>query len=67
MKNLARIPSQLLSKEQSSDLKLNEQPYIILIPKSLLQKQGIVSTDISFDLFIDSDKKLSLVESRSDK
>ncbi len=38
---LASLSSILFSKEQTIALKLQEQPYIILIPKSILQKYGI--------------------------
>lgn len=55
-----RISSQLFSKEQTTALKLQEQPYIILIPKSILQKYGILSDSVDFD-FIILDNKITLV------
>ena len=49
---VASIPSSILPKELSIDLKLSEQSYIILIPKSLLLKHGVSSESLSFDLVI---------------
>jgi len=58
MKKLATIPSQLLTKDLTESLHLNEQSYLILIPKSLLS--SLDSDYITFDLVIDN-RKLSLV------
>ena len=60
MKKLAFIPTVLLSKEQTKALGLEEQPYIILIPKSVIQKYGVIDEDISFNLII-SENKITLV------
>jgi len=51
-----KIPSQLFSKEQAAALKLQDQPYIILIPKSILQKYGIISDNVDFDFTIINNK-----------
>lgn len=51
-----KIPSQLFSKDQATALKLQEQPYIILIPRSLLQKYGIISDTVEFDFTIFNNK-----------
>jgi len=56
MKRLAIISSSLFSKEQTVALKLQEQPYIILIPKSILAKYGINSENLSFDLVLDNNR-----------
>jgi len=56
MKKLATIPSTLFSKEQTTALKLQEQQYVLLIPKSLLTKHGISSENISFDLILDKNR-----------
>ena len=56
MKKLATIPSFLLSKEHTAALKLQEQPYIILIPKSILAKYGITSDNLIFDLVLDNNR-----------
>jgi len=58
MKKLAKIPSQLLSKDLTESLHLNEQPYIILIPKNLLS--SINSDSITFDLVLEKGK-ISLI------
>lgn len=58
MKKLATIPSQLLTKDLAESLHLNEQSYLILIPKSLLT--SLDSDHITFDLVIDN-RKLSLI------
>ena len=52
---IARIPSFLLTKELSSQLKLQNQYYVVLIPK-------IVDDAPSFDLIYENGK-LSLVSS----
>ena len=52
--------SSLLSREQTRALGLQEQPYIILIPKSILQKKGIFGDELCFNLVI-SDNKITLV------
>ena len=56
MKKLASISSILFSKEQTIALKLKEQPYIILIPKSILQKLGITNENLDFKLVINENK-----------
>lgn len=58
MKKLAKIPSQLLSKDLTEYLHLNEQSYLILIPKNLLS--SINSDTITFDLVIEKGK-ISLI------
>jgi len=60
MKKLATIYSTLFSKEQTIALKLQEQPYIILIPKSILAKYGIKSDNLSFDLVLDNNRIMLL-------
>ena len=56
MKKLASLPSILFSKEQTIALKLQEQPYIILIPKSIIQKLGITDENLDFKLVIEQNK-----------
>ena len=60
---LASIPSILFSKTQTTELKLQEQPYIILIPKSILDAIAIDAAP-TFDLIYENGK-LSLI-SRSE-
>ena len=60
MKKLAKISSTLFSKEQTVALRLQEQPYIILIPKSILEKNKIFSENLSFDLVIQN-KRIALL------
>ena len=60
MKKLAKISSTLFSREQTVALRLQEQPYIILIPKSILEKHKIFSENLSFDLVI-QDKRIALL------
>lgn len=59
-KKLAKIPSQLISEELSGCLKLKEPPYIILVPKSIIQKLGIFDESLDFDLVI-NENKITLV------
>ena len=49
---VASIPCSIISKNLSIDLKLSEQYYLILLPKSLLVKHGVSSDDLLFDLVI---------------
>lgn len=51
-----KLPSFLLSKDLSDSLKLHEQSYIVLIPKSILQKQGITIENPAFDLTFNQNK-----------
>lgn len=58
MKKLAKIPCQLLSNDLTESLHLNEQSYLILIPRNLLS--SINSESITFDLVIEKGR-LSLI------
>ncbi len=58
MKKIAKIPSQLLSKELTEALHLNEQSFFILIPKSFLP--NLNSDIITFNLIMEKDR-ISLV------
>lgn len=60
MKRLAKIPCSLLPKDLSISIKLEEQPYIMLIPISILHNAGISDNSITFDLSI-IDDKISLI------
>lgn len=60
MKKIAEIPCQLIERDLASSLKLNEQPYLLLIPKQIISSQGITENNITFDLVV-KDGKLSLV------
>jgi len=60
MKKLAQIPSFLLSKEQTAQLKLQHQSYLLIIPQDLVSKVGITNEFLGFDLVI-LDNKLSLL------
>jgi len=42
-----------MNKDQAVALKLEEQPYLIIIPKSILQKLGITKDEFSFELVLD--------------
>lgn len=60
MKKFVQIPSILFSKEQTTNLKLQEQPYLILIPKSIFAKYGINSEEITFDLTLENNRIMLL-------
>lgn len=60
MKPFAEIPGQLISRELAYKLRLEEEPYLILIPKSILTNKGITAKDLDFELFIENNK-ISLV------
>ena len=61
MRKLAEVPAQLLTKENCTALKLKEEPYLILIPKSIIQKAGFIQNDLNFDLVKNDQNKLSLL------
>jgi len=61
---VASIPGSILSKELSVNLKLSEQSYIILLPKSLLLKHGVSSEILEFDLVI-KNQIISLLGTKS--
>jgi len=67
MKSLAKISSQLISEDQTVDLKLKKQHYIMILPKHLIQHLGIVSDEINFELVIDNSNKLTLVGPKLDR
>ena len=60
MKPLAEIPGQLITRELAYQLRLEEEPYLLLIPKSILTSKGITAKDLDFELFIENNK-ISLV------
>jgi len=60
MKKLAILLSSLFSKELCAALKLQQQQYLLLIPKSIFEKYGIWDENISFDLVI-SENKITLL------
>ena len=60
MKPIAIILCQLMSRELAYQLRLEEEPYLILIPKSILSNKGITAKDLDFELFIENNK-ISLV------
>lgn len=55
MKKLAKLHSFLLSKELSTQLKLQNQHYVVLIPKKF-----VTTSDPTFDLIIQNNR-LSLI------
>ncbi len=60
---IADIPATSLTKEQSQVLKLKDEQYLVIIPKTLLNKLGITKSEFTFDLISDKDK-VSLVVNR---
>lgn len=56
MKKLAILLSSLFSKELGAALKLQEQQYVLLIPKSILEKYKISSENITFELVLDNNR-----------
>jgi len=56
MKKLATLQSSLFSKEQTTALKLQEQHYALLIPKSIFEKYKISSENITFELILDNNR-----------
>ena len=60
---VADIPATSLTNEQSQVLKLKDEQYLVIIPKTLLNKLGITISDFTFDLISDKEK-VSLVVNR---
>lgn len=52
MKKLATIPSFLLSPSETASLRLQNQSYMIIIPKKLLEQEISVDSELSFDLVV---------------
>ena len=61
MINLAKISSQLILEDLTRNLKLKKQHYLMILPQSILQKYGINSEVISFNLTINDSDKLTLI------
>ena len=59
MKKLAQIPSFLLSPKDTERLRLQNQAYLLIIPKKLLEKFNLIS-ELSFELTIEKNR-LSLL------
>ena len=53
---IANIPTTLLTKEQATSLKLKDEQYLVIIPKTLLNKLGITKSDFTFDLISDKER-----------
>ena len=56
MRVLGRILASLLPEKQAAELRLQRQYYLLILPKALLEKEGIFSDEINFELVVDSDK-----------
>ena len=56
MKKLATLLSSLFPKELCAALKLQEQQYVLLIPKSIFEKYKIYSENITFELILDNNR-----------
>ena len=56
---LARIPSFLLTPKDTQQLQLQNQAYLLIIPKKLIEKFNL-SSELSFDLIYENNR-LSLL------
>ena len=54
MKKLASIPSFLLTPKDIANLRLQNQAFMIIIPKKLLDAAGYRAAELSFDLVIEN-------------
>lgn len=59
MKKLARIPSFLLTQKDTERLRLQNQAFLLIIPKKLIEK-FVLSSELSFDLIYENNR-LSLL------
>jgi len=57
-KFIGKIPCELISKEQAADLKLQGQVYLMVIPKSVLQRHGIAAEKFTFHAYEDEDNEI---------
>jgi len=60
MKPIAKIPAQQITRELAYQLRLEGEPYVMLISNSILANKGITAKDLEFELFIEKNK-ISLV------
>ena len=60
-KVIGKISSQLMTEDQTTDLKLKKQHYVMIFPKHLIQHLGIILDEIDFEVIIDNSSKLTLV------
>ena len=65
MKKLARIPSFLLTPKDTQRLQLQNQAFLLIIPKKLIEELDL-PTELSFDLIFENNR-LSLVGPESTK
>ena len=63
---VANVPATLLTREQATALKLKNEQYLVIIPKTLLNKLGVTKLDFVFELIYDKDK-VSLVVNRNSR
>ena len=61
MKTLAKVYSSLMTEQEAISLMLKEQHHIILLPKSLTQKHGIMKNELAFDVVKTKKGMLSLI------
>ena len=54
LKKLVKIPAILLSKDDSTILKLKNEYYVVLIPRDLVAKAGLNSATFDFELISDN-------------
>ena len=57
-KFIEKITCQLISKEQAAALKLQEPVYLMVIPKSALQRHGIAVEKFTFAVYEDEDEEI---------
>ena len=57
-KLIAKIPCQLMTKEQTVALKLQEQAYLMIFPKSVLQRHGITAQKFIFEVSFDEEDEI---------
>lgn len=61
MKYIAKLTADQFSKELQRELKLQEQYYLLILPKNILEKLGLASAELVFDLAVGNDDKLTLL------
>jgi len=61
IEKIAKISSQLMTVSQATELKLKNRHYIMIIPLDLIEKLGISSDNLDFDLVVENSNKLTLI------
>ena len=60
-KVFAKVSSQLMTEDRTTELKLKQQHYIMIFPQHLIEQLGIKQNELIFQLVLDNSNKLTLI------